>query len=60
MRGVRCEVLRRLIVAIGRILDAILPGPPDADFAADEEAAGARRRRIGLRLKEKQGRGGYR
>ncbi len=53
-------MLRRLIVAIGRILDAILPGPPDADFAADEEAAGARRRRIGLRLKEKQGRGGYR
>jgi len=53
--------VHRLLDALRRLLDALLPREPgDADFAATEVEAAARRQRLRLRLGEKGGRGGDR
>jgi hypothetical protein len=53
--------VRRIFEAIRRLLDALLPREPsDADFAATEVEAAARRKSLRLRLREKGGRGGDR
>jgi hypothetical protein len=54
-------VIRRLAIAIGRFLDALLPQPPRDDAADEQDAAGrVARLRLRLRLTEKQGHGGNR
>jgi hypothetical protein len=53
--------MRRLVAAISRFLDAILPRvPSDDDFAATEAEAAERRRRLRFRRFQKDGRGGNR
>jgi hypothetical protein len=53
-------VIRRLLAALGRSLEALLPRSPD-DVADDPDAAGrVARLRLRLRLTEKQGHGGNR
>ncbi len=53
--------MRRLLVAIGRLFDALLPTPPDdTAYAATEAQAAGRRWRIWFRRFEKAGKGGYR
>jgi hypothetical protein len=53
--------MHRLLDVIRRLLDAFLPREPDdADFAATEVEAAARRQRLRLRSHEKGGRGGDR
>ena len=51
--------MRRLLAAIGRLLDAILPRPADeSDFPATDDEAAERLRQMRRRRLEKRGHGG--
>jgi hypothetical protein len=51
--------MRRLLAAIGRFLDGLLPRPPDeSDFPATEDEAAERLRQMRRRRLEKRGHGG--